>query len=145
MTQPQWNNPSSAPTGWENPSSAPAEQWSAADPYANYQPQQVVPYQQPQQQMPYGYGMNTQIDHPQSTVVFVLGLLSVIGFSIVGPVAWIMGNSARKEVRNNPERYRSGGLLTAGWVMGIIGTCLMGLLVLYIIFVVFLAFGMMTR
>lgn len=144
MTQNQWNQPpAGAPTGWQDPyAPQPAEQWSANDPYGQYSGSDMVPYQ-PTPQIPYGYAppLGGQMDHPQSTVVFVLGLLSVIGFTILGPVAWLMGNSARKQVRERPEQYRAGGLLTAGWVMGIIGTAMMAFFVVYVVIAIMVVLG----
>ena len=71
--------------------------------------------------------------HPQATTVFVLGLIGIlitcVGF-ILGPIAWIKGNGARREIALG--RYAESGMLTAGWVMGIIATFLsVGVLVLY--------------
>jgi hypothetical protein len=61
---------------------------------------------------------------PNATLIFVLGLLSVMGVCfILGPIAWIMGHAERARVRAG--RYREDGLLTAGYIMGIISTILM--------------------
>ncbi|MDN5727364.1 MAG: hypothetical protein L0G99_15765, partial [Propionibacteriales bacterium] len=59
-----------------------------------------------------------------------------------GPFAWSMGNKALKEIDANPGAYRDRGQVVAGRVMGIIGTCLLALsvifVVIYVIFVVFI-------
>lgn len=115
-------------------------------PHNPYVQQQVNPYDQPPaayypQPMPYGYGPVLP-DHPQSVTVFVLGLLSLFFGGVTGPFALVMGRNARREMAQAPGRYRDSGLLTAGWVMGIIGTVLLVLTVLfvigYIIFIVFI-------
>ncbi len=72
-----------------------------------------IPYRQPE--LP---------DPPNAALIFVLGLLSVLGVCFVlGPVAWIMGSSERGRVRAG--MYRENGLLTAGHIMGIVSTILM--------------------
>ena len=67
---------------------------------------------------------------PDGTMVFVVGLLSLILCHILGPVAWIMGNSYEQRCRAMgvaPE-----GMAQAGKVMGIIGTILIALAVVAI-------------
>jgi hypothetical protein len=70
---------------------------------------------------------------PNAVTIFVLGLLSVLGVCcLLGPIAWLMGSAERAKVRAG--YYRDSGLLTAGYVMGIISTILM--IVPLIIFVI---------
>lgn len=102
-----------------------------------YVQQQVNPYDQPPaayypQPMPYAF-QPVQPEHPQATVVFVLGLISFFAAGLTAPFALVMGRNARREMASQPGRYRDSGLLTAGWVMGIIGTIYLGLMVLLII------------
>lgn len=86
------------------------------------------------------YGVPMAQNHPQSVVVLVLGILSVVGVAICGPIAWYLGNKAIAEVDANPMAYSDRGTLNAGRIMGIIGTVLLALGVLlfvgYILFVV---------
>ena len=84
-------------------------------------------------------------DHSQATIVFVLGLLSVVMCAICGPIALIRGNKYRQacaEAGVEPE-----GLGQAGWVLGIVGTVLLcislgilliyfGFLCIYIVFII---------
>lgn len=35
-----------------------------------------------------------------------------------------MGHTARQEIQQNPGAYSNAGMVTAGWVCGIIGTAL---------------------
>ena len=82
-------------------------------------------------------------DHSQATIIFVLGLLSVMMCPITGPIAVFMGQKYRgmcQEADIEPE-----GLATAGWILGIIGTVLLfiwlaiagvylGIICIYIVF-----------
>ena len=62
--------------------------------------------------------------HPQATTVLVLGILSFLCCQLLAPFAWYMGAQARREVAANPAAYSPNqGTLTAGWILGIIGTC----------------------
>ncbi|TIC81013.1 DUF4190 domain-containing protein [Nocardioides sp. GY 10127] len=95
-------------------------------------PPPYPPYgQQPGQ--PYGAPPN----HPQGTTILVLGILSLVFccFGLLpGIPAWVMGQKARKEVAGGAV-YANAGLITAGWICGIIGTCLSALFVCYLLFV----------
>jgi len=79
----------------------------------------------------------------QATAVFVLGLLSIVTcMAILGPIAWALGHAERKKVKAG--LVADNGLLTAGYVMGIISTILLGLYVLallawFLFFIVFAA------
>ncbi len=117
---------------------------SQPNPYVR---QPVNPYDQPPpaayypQQLPYGYPPALP-DHPQSVAVFVLGLISFFVGGLTAPFALVMGRNARREISGSPGRYKDGGLLTAGWVMGIIGTAYLGLMILIVIaYVAFFAFA----
>lgn len=73
-----------------------------------------------------------------ATTVFILGLLGIILCQILAPIAWVKGNTyvqccAIAEVQ--PD-----GLGVAGRVMGIVGTVLLVLSLLWLLFV----FGMMA-
>lgn len=106
------------------------------------------PYgQQPQGQPPYGqnpygaappppagqYGHPGQ-PHPKATTILVLGILSLVVCSLLGPVAWIMGNNAISEVENSQGYYSEEGGLKVGRILGIIGTALLGVGILAMIF-----------
>ncbi len=120
-------NYSTSPSQFDQP----APQYNQYDAgYANYSAQ-PAPYAAPGVVPSYGVA---QQDHPQTTMVFVLGLLSVLGVSITGPFAWYMGSKARREIQQNPGQYKENGMLTGGWVMGIIGTVFLGFWILYFIF-----------
>ena len=103
------------------------------NPYAQQQPQQ--PYVQAS---PYG-GQMAQ-PHPQSTMILIFGILSLVGISILGPFAWYMGNKALKEIDANPAAYSDRNNVNIGKILGMIGSILLALgivaIVVYIIFIV---------
>lgn len=85
------------------------------------------------------YGLTQAPEHPNAGTVLGLGIASLamlfFGFPITGPFAWYLGSKARREMRQNPGRYRESTNLTAGWVMGIVTSILMLLGLLLIVFV----------
>lgn len=96
--------------------------------------------QAPYAQNAYGYAMAPQVEHPQGTTVLVLGLVGMLMCQLVSPVAWVMGGKARREAKANPGRYSNEGLITAGWVMGIIGSVIMILVVLMFVALMVIGF-----
>jgi phosphotransferase system glucose/maltose/N-acetylglucosamine-specific IIC component len=74
--------------------------------------------------------------HPQGTTVLVLGILSLVICSLLGPVAWSMGQKAIREMDADPSAtYTNRGSVNAGRICGIISTCLMivGIVVIVVI------------
>ena len=67
-------------------------------------------------------------DHQGALIAFILGIFSVVGFAVVGPVAWIMASKALTEMdRPNAPVYTNRGLAVAAKVLGIIGTIFLAL------------------
>lgn len=98
-------------------------------PYNPSEPSQPS-YGVPPSQPPYGvppaqpqYGQ-PPVEHPQGTTILVLGILSLVCCGIfTGIPAIIMGRKARAEMAANPNaNYSNSGVITAGYVCGIIGT-----------------------
>jgi hypothetical protein len=91
------------------------QQWAPQqyppNPYPYYPPP-VVPYETPQ-------------NDSEATTIFVLGIVGVTACGLCAPIAWAKGASYRKTclVLGQPPN----GLATAGWIMGIIGTILIGI------------------
>ena len=75
-----------------------------------------------------------------ATLILVLGILSIVCLPILGPVAWIMGNNALKELEQGFGDPNSRGLVVGGRILGIIGTVLLVLSCIYVIFM-FAFFG----
>ncbi|MDQ2688479.1 MAG: alkaline shock response membrane anchor protein AmaP [Armatimonadota bacterium] len=61
------------------------------------------------------------------TLILVLGILSLIGCGILGPVAWIMGNNALPTA--SPDQA---GQINAGRICGIIGTVFLIISIIYL-------------
>ncbi len=62
---------------------------------------------------------NSQINNksPNGVLILIFGILSFIVCAPLGIVAWVMGQKERK-------LYPDDSTVTAGWILGIIGTCL---------------------
>jgi hypothetical protein len=58
----------------------------------------------------------------QATLALVLGILSILCCPVLGPVAIFIGNAARGRIQASGGTVGGGGLATAGFIMGIIGT-----------------------
>jgi hypothetical protein len=84
-------------------------------------------------------------DLPKATAALVVGIVAVAGaFTCVlpvlaGPVAWVLGVQARREIRRAPGQWGGEGRATAGMVLGIIGTVLLVLIVLLVVLLITLA------
>lgn len=85
------------------------------------------PYQPHQPPGPGGPWGPPPPDHPQATLILILGILGVVLCQVIGPVAWVMGGRARREIE--AARGTMGGhtLVTVGWALGIVGTVLLAL------------------
>ena len=85
-------------------------------------------------------------EHPRGTLILIMGILSIVCLSILGPFAWVMGNKAIQEIDANPGAYSNRGVVNAGRICGIIGTVLLVLGILWVILVVVLGvFGAATN
>ncbi len=98
------------------------QQWSAiADPVA------------------YDYGYNRSpaaSAHPNAVTSMVLGILGITVFSPLAPVAWYLAAKGRREMAADPYRWQPSGMLTAGLVLGVIGTVVIVLALLVIFFMI---------
>lgn len=78
-------------------------------------------------QMPpvYGAAQGQVREHPAGTTVLVLGILGLVVCGLLAPIAWVKGNTAKREMDSQPSVYWSNrGSVTAGRICGIIGTVL---------------------
>lgn len=104
----------------------------------------------PGQAPPPGYGApppaGYAADHPQTTTVLVLGILGVVLCQVLAPFAWVMGRRVVREIDAAGGRVGGRGPAQAGYVLGIVGTVILGISVLFligyaIVAVVFIAGG----
>ena len=58
----------------------------------------------------------------QATLALILGILSVLVLSILGPFAWWLGGKEKKAIDEGRRDPSNRGQAVAGWVLGIIGT-----------------------
>jgi hypothetical protein len=77
-------------------------------------------------------------DHPRATTAMVLGILGIVVCQILGPFAWSIGGKAVKEIDASGGAYGGRGQAQAGYIMGIVGTILLGLgVILGVLWLVF--------
>lgn len=82
-----------------------------------------------------GFGYGGGREHPQGTTILVLGIVGVVACQVLGPVAWSMAQKALAEIDAAPPgAYTNRGNVQAGRILGIIGTVLLGLTVLSVVF-----------
>ncbi|MFT3860406.1 hypothetical protein [Micropruina sp.] len=116
------------PTGWSEP------QHFSALPPAHPAP---VQFGHP---VPYGYGEPALPEHPNTTLVFTLGIIglatNLFFLPVVSPVAWYLGAKAKREMANYPGVYRDSGRLTAGFVLGVIGSLFALAVLIFIVLMV---------
>jgi phosphotransferase system glucose/maltose/N-acetylglucosamine-specific IIC component len=88
---------------------------------------------------PYGYPVyGPQQEHPQATTILILGILSVLLCSFVGPFAWVMGRRALTEIDNSGGMLGGRGSVMAGYICGIIASVLLilGLVIAVVVIVI---------
>jgi hypothetical protein len=69
----------------------------------------------------------------QATLALVLGILSLFCCPVLGPVAIFIGNASRGRIQASGGSLGGGGLATAGFVLGIIGTVWLVILALIVV------------
>ncbi|MGH8926066.1 MAG: DUF4190 domain-containing protein [Acidimicrobiia bacterium] len=70
----------------------------------------------------------------QAVTVLVLGILSLVVCGILGPIAWKLGNDELAAVAAGRRPGENLGMAQAGRICGIVGTCLLGLGLLFFLF-----------
>jgi Domain of unknown function (DUF4190) len=83
-----------------------------------------------------------QADAPGATTALVLGILGIVVCQILAPFAWDYGNRALEEIELSGRTLGGHGNAKAGQILGIIGTILLGLVLVYIVFIIILAAGL---
>ncbi len=76
-----------------------------------------------------GYG---PVGAPDAGTVLVIGILSLFPLLwLLGPVAVFIGSRSRSTIRSAPPgTYTNKGLVTIGWLLGLISSAFLGLLML---------------
>ena len=74
------------------------------------------------------------VDHPKGMTILILGILSLVCFQPLGIAAWLMGNTALKEIDSQPGRYSNRQIVQIGRILGIIGTVLLIIGIIFLIF-----------
>lgn len=64
------------------------------------------------------------VEHPRGTTILVLGVLGFF-FPFLGPLAWYLGNRARREIRTSGLPYRNEQSVLVGRLLGQIVTILL--------------------
>lgn len=130
-----WADAYPEPSG---PAGAIPAQAHAPSPYAGQQWPAV-----PEPHREYGYGFDTATDHPNAIPALVTGIIGLVLFSPLAPVAWYLGAKGQREARLDPGRWRSGGTLAVGKVLGIIGTVILAAVTVFIFLAILaiVAFG----
>ena len=97
----------------------------AADPYGNHRPSTAArppcAYGQP-------YGAAPQ-EHPQGTLILVFGIIGIFS-GIFAPIAWYLGNKARREIAASGARYANESQINTGRMLGKVFT------IIYIVIIV---------
>ncbi len=65
--------------------------------------------------------------------MLILGILSLVLCQFLGPVAWVMGRRARDEIDGSQGAIGGRGLVNAGYICGIVATCLLILGLLFLV------------
>jgi hypothetical protein len=125
----------------EQPGQQPGQPYQS--PYGQPAPPygQPVPYGQPNPygQQPYGAVQ----DHPQATLILILGILGLVVCGVLAPFAWVMGNRVVREIDASNGAIGGRSMANAGRICGIVGSVLIILgLVLFV--VIFLLAGIAT-
>lgn len=93
-----------------------------------------VPPQQPPPSGPvpgHPFGMEPP-DHPQAMTVLILGILGLSMVPFTAPFAWYMGTQALREIDAQPGRYGRRDWVHIGRILGIVGTVVLGLVLLMV-------------
>ena len=107
---------------------------STPPPPGGYDPNQP-PYcgQPPYGSAPPPGGYGSQENDPKATTSLVLGILGVVCCSIAAPFAWSIGKKAVNEIDASGGRLGGRGQAQAGYILGIVGTVLLILGILFFI------------
>jgi hypothetical protein len=92
-----------------------------------------------QMQQMQGYGYGAYQLPPRHSTVLVLGILSLVMCTAMGPFAWSMGTEELRRIDSGLTSPEGRGSAQAGRVCGIIASCFLGFGVLMVLFVMLMA------
>jgi hypothetical protein len=118
--------PASPPPGQKSPPPYPS---ASGNPYADAPPagsqNPYAPSSPASYAPPYGIRTRSWSKPHQGNTILTLGILSIVCCAIMGPIAWIMGQSDLKEIDRGAMDPSGRGTTQAGMILGIIGTVLL--------------------
>ncbi|MGH3472427.1 MAG: DUF4190 domain-containing protein [Nocardioidaceae bacterium] len=82
---------------------------------------------------PPGYPIYPQRTHPHATTALVLGILGLVVCGILAPFALSIGHKAVREIDQSNGALGGRGSANAGYILGIIGTVLLAIAILFLI------------
>ena len=118
-------DPQGQPGYWEQQSQGQQQPYGAQPPAYGGQ----SPYGPPPGYPPMGYAP----DHPRATTSLVLGILGIVICGFVAPFAWRMGKRTVDEIDASQGQLGGRGSAQAGYVLGLIGTVLLGIGLLIVV------------
>ena len=74
-------------------------------------------------------------DHPRAMLALILGILGLVVCSVLAPFAWSIGRKAVREIDASGGRIGGRSTAQAGYILGIVGTVLLVLGVIWAIVV----------
>jgi len=135
-TAPQQSQPGPGQAGPGQPGPGQPGPGQPGQEQPGYWQQQAQGQQQPYPPPP-GYPAHGQVqyapDHPKATTSLVLGILGVVLCQVIAPFAWSMGKRTLNEIDASQGRLGGRGAAQAGYVLGIVGTVLLGLSLVFIL------------
>jgi hypothetical protein len=75
-----------------------------------------------------------QSSSSQAITALVLGILGIICCGFLAPIAWYLGNQEQQAIREGRSPIAGEGLAKAASILGIIGTVLLALTLIWILF-----------
>lgn len=97
------------------------------------------------QPLPYGQPYPQAPEHPQGTVVLILGIVGIF-LPVTAPFAWYLGSKGLREIRESGQAYSNESALNAGRVLGMVFTILTILAIVFVvIFVIVLTIAVVSQ
>lgn len=83
-------------------------------------------------------------EHPQATMILVLGILGLVLCQVLSVFAWVMGNRVVQEIDASGGQLGGRGMANAGRICGIVGTILLGLSLVFVLVFLVIGIGVMS-